>query len=559
VERDQFRLLVESVVDYAIFMLDPHGVILTWNAGAERIKGYTADEIIGKHFSIFYPGPEARRGKPDYELRIAADEGRYEEEGWRIRKDGSSFWANVIITALRDPRGELVGFAKVTRDLTERRRSEDQRGVLLDRERAAREEVESALRQLRVIQTVTDIALAHLTLDDLLDSLLDRLAEILVVDTAVILLVADDEITLVARAAHGLQEEVEGGIRIPIGQGFAGRVASERRPVIVEDVEDSEVINPILREKGVRSLLGVPLVAHGRLFGVLHVGSLLPGRFQPRDAEVLEIVGDRVAVAVENAQLFEAARAARHEVAAMETAVRMRDEFLSVAAHELKTPLTAAKAAAQLLARTFHDKPLTQAQARALDTVDKQISKLAKLASQLLDTVRLESGRLSIELTDADAVAIVRSAIEQAEAATARHEFTLDAPTELPLRCDSLRIEQVITNLLDNAIKFSPAGGSIDLTISRRGPTVVIGVRDHGIGVAREHRAKLFDQFYQAHPDRSGLGLGLYISRHIVERHGGTMYAEQPEGAGTRFVISLPVSAAVPREDPVLEVQERPA
>ncbi len=558
-DRDQFRLLVESVVDYAIFMLDPHGVVMTWNAGAERIKGYTAGEVIGKHFSVFYPGPDARRGKPDYGLRVATDEGRYEEEGWRVRKDGSTFWASVTITALRDGRGELVGFAKVTRDLTERRRHEDQRGMLLDRERASREEAETALRQLRVIQRVTDTALAHLALDDLLGALLERVVEMLAVDTAAILLLSGDETALVARAAHGIEEEVTGGVRIPIGQGFAGRVAQERRPVILEDIRHSNVLNPILRAKGIRSLLGVPLVAHGKLLGVLHVGAMLPARFHQRDADILEVVADRIAIAIENANLFTEARAAKHEAAEMEAAVRLRDEFLSVAAHELKTPLTAAKSATQLLARTFRDTKLTNTQARALETVDRQIAKLARLASQLLDTVRLESGRLSIEMDDADLVEIARSAIEQIEVVTDRHTFTLDAPSELRIRADALRLEQVLTNLLDNAVKFSPAGGSIDVTITKDVATAIMTVRDHGIGVAREHRAKLFEQFYQAHPNRSGLGLGLYISRHIVERHGGTMYAEEPSGPGTKFVISLPVPGAVYLEQPALQPEGRPA
>src|SRR6185503_5111456 len=240
-------------------------------------------------------------------------------------------------------------------------------------------------------------------------------------------------------------------------------------------------------------------------------------------------------------------------------AVKLRDEFLSVAAHELKTPLTAAKSATQLLARTFRDTKLTTTQERALDTVDKQIAKLARLASQLLDTVRLDSGRLSIEMDDADLVEIARSAIEQIEVATDRHTFTLDAPSELHMRVDALRLEQVLTNLLDNAVKFSPAGGTIEVTIRREVATAVITVRDHGIGVAREHRPKLFEQFYQAHPSRSGLGLGLYISRHIVERHGGTMYAEEPSGPGTRFVISLPLAGAVPIDEPALQEQGRPA
>ena len=126
---DQFALFISSVVDYAIFMLDPAGVIVTWNEGAQRIKGYRADEVIGRHFSIFYPAEDAKNRKPDWELEVAKRVGRYEEEGWRIRKDGTRFWASVVITALRDETGRLRGFGKVTRDLSERRAQEIQHNV----------------------------------------------------------------------------------------------------------------------------------------------------------------------------------------------------------------------------------------------------------------------------------------------------------------------------------------------------------------------------------------------------------------------------------------------
>ena len=134
--RELFRLLVESVRDYAIFMLDAEGHVTTWNIGAERIKGYRATEILGRHFSIFYPEEEVRAGKCAYELEVAEREGRFEDEGWRIRKDGTRLWANVIISAVRDDAGHLIGFSKVTRDLTERKRGEEERAALLAAEQA---------------------------------------------------------------------------------------------------------------------------------------------------------------------------------------------------------------------------------------------------------------------------------------------------------------------------------------------------------------------------------------------------------------------------------------
>jgi PAS domain S-box-containing protein len=160
---DRFRLLVEGAKDYAIFMLDPTGHIISWNIGAQLINGYTAEEIIGQHFSIFYPPEDVQAGKPAWELEIARAEGRYKEEGWRLRKDGSRFWSNVVITALFDQHGQLRGFGKVTRDMTERKLAEEERERLrereleLMREREARAQMEAAVRMRDTFLTI----LAH--------------------------------------------------------------------------------------------------------------------------------------------------------------------------------------------------------------------------------------------------------------------------------------------------------------------------------------------------------------------------------------------------------------
>ncbi len=152
---ERYRALVDSIKDYAIFLLDTKGRIATWNAGAERIEGYRAQEIIGRHFSVFYPPEVAARGYPEEELKHAAELGRWEDEGWRMRKDGSRFWANVVITALRDARGELMGFAKISRDLSERRRNEEQLRQSEERLRRLMDAVEDAIFMLNPQGLVT--------------------------------------------------------------------------------------------------------------------------------------------------------------------------------------------------------------------------------------------------------------------------------------------------------------------------------------------------------------------------------------------------------------------
>ena len=186
---EQFRLLVASVRDYAIFMLDPGGHIRTWNAGAEHIKGYTPDEAIGRHFSLFYTKEARDRDHPGYELQVAARVGRFEEEGWRVRKDGTMFWANVVITALRDERGELVGYAKVTRDLTERREAEEQLRRsseelseaytrLEESEREARREAARQRRRTAAIELVGRAIVARLELDAIVQTATDAATDL---------------------------------------------------------------------------------------------------------------------------------------------------------------------------------------------------------------------------------------------------------------------------------------------------------------------------------------------------------------------------------------------
>jgi signal transduction histidine kinase len=169
----------------------------------------------------------------------------------------------------------------------------------------------STSEHVRRLQSVTDAALAHLRLDELLAALLERTRQILEVDTCAILLLDEDTNELVARAALGIEEEVEQGVRVPVGGGFAGRIAAEKRPVILDDVDHAHVLNPLLREKGIKSMLGVPLVVEGEVRGVLHVGSLVPRAFIEGEVELLQLVGDRAALAIEHARLFEAERSAR--------------------------------------------------------------------------------------------------------------------------------------------------------------------------------------------------------------------------------------------------------
>src|SRR6185503_2443712 len=198
-----------------------------------------------------------------------------------------------------------------------------------------------AADRLRHLQAVTDVALAHLSLDGLLEELLLRIRDALEADTAAFLLLDETGTELVARAAKGIEEEVEHGVRIPVGKGFAGRIAADRHPVILDDVDHADVLNPILREKGIKSMLGVPLITHGDILGVLHVGTLTPRKFNADDVDLLEIVAQRAAVAIDRSLAHE------HVVRMM----LLQRDFIALAAHELRTPATTVYGLAATLAR----------------------------------------------------------------------------------------------------------------------------------------------------------------------------------------------------------------
>ena len=258
------------------------------------------------------------------------------------------------------------------------------------------------------------------------------------------------------------------------------------------------------------------------------------------DIAVIEELARRFAVALENARLH----------AEAQRATQVRDEFLSIAAHELKTPVTSLRGYAQLLMRNAESPDPTML-VRALTTIDVQSSKLVELTGKLLDVSRIDSGKLRLEPREVDIARLVRDCVETASETTDVHTLQVHAPQSARAWIDPLRFEQVLANLLTNAVKYSPGGGEIDVSVETVGDTwIQLRVRDHGLGIPADRRERLFDRMYQAHGDGylSGLGLGLYISRQIVELHGGRIEAQFPADGGTQMLVTLPVGSAPVRD-----------
>ncbi len=281
----QLRSLVEGVRDYAIYLLDRDGHVTTWNPGAERIKQYTADEIVGMHFSRFFTHEDAERGRPAELLQRAAVRGRIEEEGWRVRKDGSRFWANVILTAILDTAGELTGFAKVTRDYTDRKRAEE-----------------------AVMLQLSGALLASMDVRKLLEAISASIREVIPHDCATLGLYDSTAGQLMVQflgADEGATRR--GDLRLPIGGSPAGEAFRTREPVVLEQIERSSFDMETVRHLtalGMQSGCWVPLLHRGEVVGTMMVASRLEAAFGKRDAEILAEVADRVAMAVNNAKAF---------------------------------------------------------------------------------------------------------------------------------------------------------------------------------------------------------------------------------------------------------------
>jgi signal transduction histidine kinase len=258
----------------------------------------------------------------------------------------------------------------------------------------------------------------------------------------------------------------------------------------------------------------------------------------------------------ERTAALEAATAREREARlAAEAAAQVRDDFLSVAAHELKTPVTGLRAMAQILARKLQKGDVRGPAwlSDGLRTIDQQADRLTRLIGQLLDVSRLDRDSRPPERTATDLADLVERLVAAFRARTSKHILVLEADPGLIAEIDPVGIEQVMSNLLDNAIKYSPDGGQIDVEVGRADAEHVrLAVRDRGLGIPPEKRAEIFGRFYQAHAEdhRSGLGLGLYISRQIVALHEGQIAVEFPPDGGTRFVVTLPVAARVPAPIP---------
>jgi signal transduction histidine kinase len=405
----------------------------------------------------------------------------------------------------------------------------DRAALAIDHGRAYAAAVSAAERLAR-LQAVTDTTLDHLTTASLLDELVLRVREILETDTCAVLLVDEEREDVVARAAAGLEEEVEAGVRIPLGRGFAGRIAAERRVVFIEDVDHADVFNPILREKGIKSLLGAPLLAHGRVLGVIHVGTLQPRLFTEDDVALLQAAAERAALGLERALLHER----------LLELDRVRNRFVAVAAHELRTPATAILGSAL----TLHAREHTLAEddrAALLELLVGQSQRLAALLEQLLDLSKLETHAVPIRRERRRVADLVAATLAEL-APEHREDVRVDVEPALEVEADATAVERILSNLLVNALRHGRPPVLVSARRDAADGRVRLVVEDAGEGVPADVRPRVFEQFTRSESaaGKPGSGLGLAIARSYARAHGGELELLENGGPGARFQLVLP-------------------
>jgi PAS domain S-box-containing protein len=543
----QAQALLANVVemsDDAIVTTDLHGIVTSWNRGAERIFGYTSAEMVGQPILRVMPPDGAAE-----EMEILAAIGRGDRldhiERERLRKDGRRINVSITVSPIRDACGAITGAVKIARDLTDRKRAEVER--------------QRTLRELTTLYAVGQTVSAELDRERVLQTITDAATDLSGARFGAFFynVVSPDGDHHMLYTLSGASRDVFESFGMPRDTALFAPTFSDTGVVRVADVRTDPRYGHNAAHFGVpvghlpvASYLAVPVPSRdGGVLGGIFLAHPEPGVFSADAERVVVALAAQASIALQNASLLEAAQQAR---AAAEHASREKDHFLAMLGHELRNPLSAVRnalAAAQL-------NP-TQAP-RALAIAAHAAEHLNRLVDDLLDVTRVTQGRLVLRAEPLDLGEVLQRGVESVRPLCDELGISITAvlpPHPCIVTGDSLRLEQVVGNLLTNAAKYSYRGGRVTATLERSGAAARLRIADEGIGIAPELLPRIFDLFVQGEQaldrSRGGLGVGLTLVRRLVELHGGHVEARSAGlGRGAEFVVQLPIVAAVPAPPP---------
>lgn len=500
---DRFHKMTEEVQDYAIILLNVDGNIEKWNRGAEKIKGYKAAEIIGKNFRIFYPQKDQEDNLPEKLLNQARRNGRVTHAGWRIRKNGTAFWGNVVITTLHDSEKNIIGFTKVTHDLTEKKLAEDNLMKYTS-------ELEKKNRQLEDSNDKLKVARKQLA-DDRMRYLIEKMPHI--VATA---------------KADGTLEYANENLANFTGLSFSALKSNNWfRAIHPEDLDRVASLWQYAFNSGEDLQAELRLRrSDGEYLWHLAIAKPL------KDEDNMIFLWLVTLTNINDQKLIE----------------QNKDEFIGIASHELKTPLTSAKAYMQLVQSMIEkDNGSDVETALFVQKANSFIDKLNLLISELLDITKIRHGKLHLNFSTFDLQQMISENIEFIQPASG-HKIILETSKSAFIRADKERLQQVIYNLVSNAIKYSPDADKVTVSYEMTKDEVLVMVKDEGIGIPKSDLEKIFERFYRVEKDGSkfqGLGIGLFISAEIIKRHNGKIWVESEPGKGSVFYFSIPTDTDI--------------
>jgi PAS domain S-box-containing protein len=535
---ERFRLFVEGVHDSAIYMLDTEGHVRSWNSGAERMKRYEPDEVVGRHFSIFYTAEDAASGVPERELAQAAAKGQVEGESWRVRKDGSRFWAGVTMRALRDRDGRLVGYAKLVRDATERKRAEMRRAA-----------------QYGVARVLSEAS----GVEEALPRLLEAVASALGYDLAVAWMPRDGVLRVTGSwlrpSSHGESFlTVMRPLTLRRGEGLVGRVWATGAPGWVEDIrrEMSQPRAPQAMEAGLHSALVFAVPAGGETAAVLQLFACDP---RARDPELLQLatsIGIQIGTFIERQRQEDASREAeRRRAEELERRVAERtteltavnrelESFSYSVSHDLRAPLRALDGFSQVLLEDYADRIDAQGK-DYLGRIRAASQRMSALIDDLIQLSRVT--RSELRRDDVDLSALVRAVVAEVQEREPGRRVDVTVQDGVHVRGDQRLLRVGLVNLVGNAFKFTRqrADARMEFGVTSGAEGRVYHVRDNGAGFDMAYAGKLFQPFQRLHTPHEfeGTGIGLATVQRIVHRHGGRVWAEGAPGEGATFYFTL--------------------